>query len=198
MIYPINHRQAHGKDNTAYWEGFLTSDDIALILDQPEWKSMQAGKVGSNIEAFNPDIRSSDIGWIGRRQELLAVWEKISNTVAEVNRRFFHLDLTGFYEPMQIGVYNADQRGHYDWHIDCNASYDMVPRKLSVSILLSDPSEYEGGELQVKIDSDASQTLDTQKGRAWFFPSYALHRVSPVTRGIRKSLVLWAGGPAFR
>ena len=65
-------------------------------------------------------------------------------------------------------------------------------------LMLSDPSEFEGGELQIKTDSDDAITLEQKKGRAWFFPSYILHRVTPVTRGIRRSLVLWVGGPEFK
>ncbi len=56
----------------------------------------------------------------------------------------------------------------------------------------------EGGEFQVKTNNDEAQTLETKQGRAWFFPSYTLHRVAPVTKGIRRSLVLWVGGPAFK
>ena len=73
-----------------------------------------------------------------------------------------------------------------------------APRKLSLSMLLSDPSEFEGGEFQVKTDDDNVKQLETVKGRAWFFPSYTLHRVAPVTKGVRRSLVLWVGGPPFR
>jgi PKHD-type hydroxylase len=65
-------------------------------------------------------------------------------------------------------------------------------------MLLSDTSEFEGGEFQVKTNNDEAQTLETKQGRAWFFPSYTLHRVAPVTKGIRRSLVLWVGGPAFK
>jgi PKHD-type hydroxylase len=73
-----------------------------------------------------------------------------------------------------------------------------VPRKLSMSLLLSDPSEFEGGEFEVKTDSDIPINLEQKRGRAWFFPSWALHRVTPVTKGVRKSLVLWVGGPPFK
>jgi PKHD-type hydroxylase len=67
-----------------------------------------------------------------------------------------------------------------------------------MSLLLSDPSEFEGGELQVKTDSDEAITLEATQGRAWFFPSWALHRVTPVTKGVRRSLVIWVGGPPFK
>ena len=65
-------------------------------------------------------------------------------------------------------------------------------------LMLSDPSEFEGGQLEIKTDSDNPITLEQKRGRAWFFPSYVLHRVTPVTKGTRRSLVLWIGGPEFK
>jgi PKHD-type hydroxylase len=199
MIYPIPPRHAFGKDLSAYWEGFLSEDDIKLILAQPEWGSLSPASVGGSINNIvDSNIRSSDINWLGAKPELPPVWEKLAKVVAEVNRRFFQYDLTGFYEPMQLGIYHESAKGHYDWHIDCAVDSMVAPRKLSMAMLLSDPSEFEGGEFQVKTTNDQAQTLECAKGRAWFFPSYMLHRVTPVTKGVRKSLVLWVGGPAFK
>lgn len=200
MIYPIPPRAIPGKDHLAFWEGFLTPEDINLILAQPEWLNLQDGCVGGSGGAseVNERIRSSQVAWIGAKPELQHIWEKLAGAVAEVNSRFFHFDLTGFHEPMQLGLYTEQQQGHYDWHTDAAPTDRTVPRKLSLSMLLSDPSDFEGGEFQVKTSTDAVQTLETLKGRAWFFPSYTLHRVAPVTKGVRRSLVLWIGGPAFR
>lgn len=200
MIYPIPPRAIPGKDYLAFWEGFLTPEDINLILAQPEWLKLQDGCVGgaSGASEVNESVRASQIAWVGMKPELLPIWEKLASAVAEVNSRFFHFDLTGFHEPMQLGLYTEQQQGHYNWHIDASPTDRMVPRKLSLSMLLSDPSEFEGGEFQVKTSTDDAQTLETKRGRAWFFPSYTLHRVSPVTKGVRRSLVLWVGGPPFK
>lgn len=200
MIYPIPPRAIPGKDHMAYWEGFLTPEDINLILAQPEWLRLQDGCVGGSggKNEVNERIRASQVAWIGTKPELQHIWEKFAVAVAEVNSQFFHFDLTGFHEPMQLGLYTESQQGHYDWHTDAAPSDRSVPRKLSLAMLLSDPSEFEGGEFQVKTSTDAVQTLETIKGRAWFFPSYTLHRVAPVTKGVRRSLVLWVGGPAFK
>lgn len=200
MIYSIPPRNIPGKDNLAYWEGFLSPDDINLLLAQPEWLNLQAGCIGGSGggSAVDENIRASQVAWLGGKPELRPIWEKLANTVAEVNRRYFHFDLTGFHEPMQLGLYTESQQGHYDWHIDASPSDNNAPRKLSMAMLLSDPAEFEGGEFQVKTSTDVAQTLETVKGRAWFFPSYTLHRVAPVTKGVRRSLVLWVGGPAFR
>jgi PKHD-type hydroxylase len=200
MIYSIPPRNTFGKEPVAFWEDFLTEEDINLILAQPQWLNMQAGCIGGGQGegTVNEQIRASQNAWLGVTPELASIWERLANAVAEVNRRFFHLDITGFHEPMQLGLYTEAQKGHYDWHSDASPSDAHVPRKLSLSMLLSDPSEFEGGEFQVKTHSDAAQTLECKRGRAWFFPSYTLHRVAPVTKGVRRSLVLWVGGPAFR
>lgn len=200
MIQSIPPRNIPGKDRLAYWENFLTLDEINTILAQPEWLSMQNGCIGGAGGTMNVDfnIRASQVTWLGSKPELQSIWIKLADIVAEVNSRFFHFDLTGFHEPMQLGLYTEEQQGHYSWHTDAGPDDNKVPRKLSVAMLLSDPSEFEGGEFQVKTYSDEVQTLECKKGRAWFFPSYTLHRVAPVTKGIRRSLVLWVGGPAFR
>jgi len=200
MIYSIPPRAIPGKDHLAYWEGFLSPDDINLILAQPEWLNLQDGCVGGSevTSIVDPAIRATQIAWIGAKPELQHIWEKLAVAVAEVNSRFFHFDLTGFHEPIQLGLYTEQQQGHYNWHTDASPMDRAVPRKLSLSMLLSDPSEFKGGEFQVKTNNDTAQTLETQKGRAWFFPSYTLHRVAPVTKGVRRSLVLWVGGPQFR
>lgn len=200
MIYPIPPRNIPGKDYLAYWEGFLTLEDINLLLAQPEWLNLQAGCVGGSggSSIVDSKIRETGVGWLKMKPELAPIWEKLSVAIAEVNRHFFHFDLTGVYEPMQLGLYTGETQGHYDWHVDAALSDTHVPRKLSMAMLLSDPSDFEGGEFQVKTDRDTPHTLDTQKGRAWFFPSYTLHRVAPVTKGVRRSLVLWVGGPPFR
>jgi PKHD-type hydroxylase len=201
MIYPIEPRNPAGKDASAYWDNFLTDDEINQILARPEWLNSQKGEIGGQTGSggeVDAGKRTTDISWLTCTPETVQLWHKISNVVAEVNRSFFHFDLTGCYEPMQLGIYKEDDGGHYDWHTDSSMTDSKVPRKLSMTLLLSDPSEFEGGNLEIKPHSDEPIKLEMVKGRAWFFPSYVLHRVTPVTKGIRRSLVLWVGGPAFK
>lgn len=200
MILGIPPRIAQGQEELSFWDGFLTEEDINFILAQPEWLNTHDACVGAagGKSVVDSKLRETDVGWLGARPELHGLWSKFAGAFAEVNRRHFHFDLTGFYEPMQLGVYSASKQGHYDWHMDACSLDAGAPRKLSMALLLSDPSEFEGGEFQVKAHSDTPQTLETKRGRAWFFPSYMLHRVTPVTKGVRRSLVIWAGGPAFR
>lgn len=199
-MYPIPPRNEPGKDFYAHWEDFLTPNEITYLLSRPEWENAHPAMVGGqdNKQMLNTDVRRTNVSWIECKPDTQDIWERMTNVIAEVNRRYFRFNLTGCYEPMQIGVYSARDQGHYSWHTDMNMQDHRTPRKLSMALLLNDPSEFEGGELQIKTVDDNAITLELKQGRAWFFPSWVLHRVTPVTRGVRKSLVIWAGGPAFK
>ena len=92
---------------------------------------------------------------------------------------------------LQYTEYDSKKEGHYDWHIDIGEG-EYAGRKLSVVLLLND--DYEGGELEIWEKG----FVPKGKGNLFVFPSYLLHRVTPVTEGIRKSLVLWTSGPTFK
>jgi len=200
LIYPIAPFNAPGKDDICWWEGFLSDDDINYILARSEWHDHNDAQIGGGDQGIvDKEKRRTNISWMGVDKNNQHIWEKITNTVWSANRQFFQFDLTGCYELAQLGTYTQHDQGHYDWHTDTSLSASNSPyRKLSMSLLLSDPSEFEGGELQVKYGSDDIKQLEQKKGRAWFFPSWMLHRVTPVTKGIRRSLVLWVGGPGFK
>jgi PKHD-type hydroxylase len=199
MFAAIPPRQQQGCEAFAYWENFLTAEDISQLLSLPQWQQTQQGLIGVNSAAMNvPDIRLSQTAWFVPCEKTKHIWEKITCAIADANRTFFHYDLTGCYEPAQLSLYLGSEQGHYNWHIDMSEKTNSVPRKLSMSILLSDPADFQGGELQVKPSNDEPINVEQAKGRAWFFPSYMLHRVAPVTKGVRQSLVLWVGGPPFR
>jgi PKHD-type hydroxylase len=200
MIYEIPKRNIVTKEEFAYWEDFLTEQELDILNSLPEWDYTKKGRIGGTSAngGYNPEIREMEISWFNYSSQTAFFWEKVSGVVAHVNARFFGFDLTGFHEPAQLGLYDAKTSGFYDWHVDGSGKDGNVPRKLSMALLISDPREFVGGELQLKTTSDNPITVEQKRGRAWFFPSYALHRVNPVTEGLRKSIVLWAGGPAFR
>ena len=117
--------------------------------------------------------------------------------VAQANRESFGFDLEEFAESPQIARYGAERQGHFDWHSDIGAGALAAKRKLTIVVQLSDPAEYEGGQLELRADASIS-TAPRQRGMAMVFPSFVLHRVTPVTAGERLSLTLWSHGPAFR
>lgn len=192
-----------GKTLSAYWENFLTDDELNYIISLDEWNNKTKAIVGLELNNdVNEKIRTSEVSWFHPNNENADLWIKFSNLFAQVNSQYFQFDVTGFYEPMQLTYYEAapdvEKSGHYDWHMDLIIHEQKMMRKLSMVLMLSDINEFEGGDLQLHIDSSGPITLEQKKGRAWFFPSWVLHQVTPVTRGVRKTAVMWAGGPAFK
>ena len=116
--------------------------------------------------------------------------------VRDANEQMWQFHLTNLLEDIQFTEYDADYEGHYDWHMDMGGE-ESSTRKLSITIQLSDPSDYEGGELQFLLNRTVHETERSQ-GTVVLFPSYLLHRVNRVTRGRRQSLVLWIHGPPFQ
>lgn len=195
----VPYKNTVGKDYYAYWENFLTDEDMNFLLHHPSWDAQQDALVGQTNDggSVNKDIRRTKVGWLNFDQQNLHIWDKVSRVFAEVNSRFFHAHVTGCYEYMQMTAYYGQENGKYDWHMDMCPQDTLIPRKLAMVLMLSDSSEYEGGEFQIKV-GEKNEVLETKKGRAWFMPSYILHRVTPVTKGVRKTAVVWAGGDQWK
>jgi PKHD-type hydroxylase len=103
-------------------------------------------------------------------------------------------ELTGN-ENIQFAEYAVGQ--HYDWHVDTFIlGLQKIDRKVTVIILLSDPDEYEGGELTIRLYDDYKPAL--KKGSIIAFPSILQHKVTPVTKGVRYSATMWINGPRFK
>jgi PKHD-type hydroxylase len=192
-IFPINNLNY---EPYVFWEDFFSEQEIDKILSLPIWLESKDANISDNIT--NPNIRSTKVSWLPVDTSTAWIYNRISTVISEVNNRYFRFDITGLYENIQLGIYDEKNKGHYDWHIDSGMKNNTVSRKLSFAMLLSSPSEFEGGNLQIKAETDIPITVEQKKGRAWIFPAYTLHKVTPVTKGVRRSLVVWAGGPAFK
>ena len=131
------------------------------------------------------------------------IFERVLDAFEMANRDAYNFELDGF-NVFQYSEYK-DPGAHYEYHMDVSfASVNdrfIIGRKLSLSIMLNDESEFSGGEFQMIIDSQTMEkpiTVPHKRGRFVFFPAFIVHRVAPVKSGIRKSLVFWALGPKFR
>lgn len=134
------------------------------------------------------EVRRSRVSFNSTPSPLL---DSLRTALLKINERFFHFEIVDF-EPAQLGVY--EKADEYDWHLDLGPGSAAL-RKLSVSVLLSDPDDYEGGDLEIR----GTQKIDRTQGTLVVFPSYILHRVTPVISGCRRSLVVWAiGAKPFR
>ena len=136
------------------------------------------------------------MSWLEKTQEVAWVFEKLSHVVSALNAEFYRFDLTGFAESLQLTNYDHSDKGMYGWHQDYGA-IRKPSRKLSLVLQLTDPSSYEGGNLQILTKADPVN-MRKERGLIVVFPSYVLHQVTPVTQGTRQSLVTWVAGPAFK
>lgn len=166
----------------------------ALIALVSAHQLKDAGLVGGQTAH---SIRRADLAWLDDIPEAAWVMDRMMRMVSQANHHAFGFDITDFGESPQVARYDAAREGHFDWHSDIGAGNWAAKRKLTIVIQLSDPATYEGGALELRPDSNTRSAPQT-RGTAILFPSFVLHRVTPVTAGTRFSLTLWSHGPAFR
>jgi PKHD-type hydroxylase len=144
-------------------------------------------------------VRSSKIKWIPQNDEWEWLYAKLMGMIVEANNTIWKFDLYSVLDSIQYTEYHAEEEGHYDWHQDIGPGW-LSKRKISVTVQLADPSEYEGGELEYWKGGPLDYADEAPKGKGvvFIFPSFMMHRVTPVTKGIRRSFVLWVGGEPFK
>jgi len=171
-------------------------NDIYQLSKTIESQDAQIGNhtdtSGSNVN-LNNSYRSSRIKWLTPYK-----WvgeELYSRYILPANRDVFGVNVTP-YCTVQYTEYHASERGKYDWHMDVFwGESKPFDRKLSLTLQLSDPHEYEGGDFEFE-NAPLPENAKT-KGSVIVFPSYLMHRVTPVTKGVRKTLVAWFEGPRW-
>tara|TARA_R100001463_G_scaffold86584_1_gene141442 strand:+ start:526 stop:1098 length:573 start_codon:yes stop_codon:yes gene_type:complete len=162
----------------------------------------QKGCIGSTGEhaGINKKVRNSEVCFFDGSIPYFNLYKPILELVTHVNNTFYKFDIREP-ETFQLTKYDEANKGFYKPHED--GVYDNIEdisvRKLSMSIQLTPPEYYEGGQLEFPNDSEKFNEEDArEQGTAIFFPSYLTHGVQPVTKGIRYSLVSWFKGPSFR
>lgn len=175
----------------AYWEKAFTDEEcdkiIALGNDRTQ---RQATTRGGDKDG----VRKSEVAWLYPSDDLDWAYRRMTDIIMNLNERFFKFDLFGATEGFQFTKYTAPG-GKYGRHID--SSPGALIRKLSFTVQLSDPKDYEGGDLCLHL-SDKPEVMKRDRGYVALFPSYVLHEVTPVTKGTRYSLVSWITGKPFK
>ncbi|MCH9026403.1 MAG: 2OG-Fe(II) oxygenase [Proteobacteria bacterium] len=186
----ISRRTNDAAAQVAFVESLMSPDicdsAIALAENSPKLE----GKTGA--ERKTDKGRNSTVRFIWPSEESAWLFDFLEDALMKLNRGY-GFELNGFYDGIQVASYEPG--GHYDWHIDLGPG-TYSSRKLSLSVQLSDPADYEGGELEFLSATD--ELAPRSRGSLIAFPSYLAHRVRPVTKGTRLSLVSWIGGPPFR
>ena len=183
-------------ESVVWWENGFTEKELTELQQYARGANQTALVGGNPTEEDLKRIRRSTISWMSKDSNTAWVYERLSGIASSLNAQFYRFDLTGFGEKLQLTNYDQSESGMYGWHQDYGG--DNAPsRKLSLVLQLTDPSEYEGGNLQI-LTGSKPVNVRKQRGLVAAFPSYTLHQVTPVTRGSRQTLVAWVSGPPFR
>jgi PKHD-type hydroxylase len=192
----INYYSEKSNDYLEFYvfQEVFTDEEIETIIELGNNLYLREGKVNGGRNDLNTTVRKSEIGFFEFNEDTKWIFDRIADHVIIANEELWNFDLIGFGDSIQFTKYHGDG-GHYDWHADIG---ETVPhRKISVVIQLSDETDYEGGNLQFNIGPSYPQAPKT-KGTMIIFPTYMLHRVTPVVDGLRMSLVSWISGPNFK
>lgn len=172
------------------WADVFSQDECESIIHICSKRNMVSAETGSSgLSSY----RKSNVLFLFPDATTEWIFYKLEEATNRLND-FFKFDLQGMGEGIQFAEYKAPD-GHYNWHTDTGDT--PIARKLSLTVELSDPSTYEGGYLELNATGEP-QKMSKQQGRIIAFPSHTLHRVTPVTSGVRYSLVVWVTGPPFR
>ena len=180
----------------ACWEGAFTDSEMDKI--EAHGDNLAADKAalsGRGLDEEYGQIRITRTAWITPSPESKWIFDHLQAVIRSLNDRVWQFDITGFSENFQYTVYQGSEGGHYGWHVDQGGGGER--RKLSLSLQLSDPSSYDGCDLEFHA-ANYTQSAPRARGTVIAFPSYVLHRVTPITRGVRKAVVAWITGPKFR
>ena len=168
-----------------------------MVIDKGMSLKSESAKVGMGKRpdgGYDPNKRVTTISWIPFK-EMPDMYKDIERSMLKANNNHFGFEGMRLTEIGQFTHYPTG--GFYDWHMDNDVLGKHQPpvRKISMTLLLSPEHEFEGGELEFM---SKGKTAKLKQGQAIFFASWLQHRVKPVTRGERKSLVMWFGGPSFK
>ena len=178
-----------------YVGNLLTLEECNAIVKSGERDlKLVPGRIDD--ERVQDSLRKSEIGWLSPEGEHRWLFDRIKDCINAVNSDWFRYNLIGF-EGIQFTKYSGKGADFYSSHTDLKSTQIGTIRKLSFSIQLSDPQTYDGGNVLLYESLTESATLKKDVGSITFFPSYTVHEVLPVTKGVRYSLVGWAHGPPF-
>lgn len=179
----------------AFKHNIFSDEEIDNIIAAAKKIPTEKGKIGESLKTNK--LRKSDIKWLMPNQpDNIWIFNRIANEIDYLNKEFYNFDLYGFSE-IQYTTYKPGN--YYDWHVDTFMGPKNKPdpiRKLSATIALND--NYEGGQFQFYNGEYPPDIPEIKKGSIIVFPSTSWHRITPVTKDTRISLVAWLTGPLFK
>jgi len=174
-------------------ENIFTEEDINKILRDAKELSLMNAEVSNS--GGNDNIRKSKVCFLPQNEKFEWIYKELRDVVVQINDQVWNIDIDSMGEKIQYAEYDVND--HFSWHSDVGSTDIETRRKISVTVQLSGPEEYEGGDLQFWI-GPYPHTVNKKKGTIIVFPSVIPHRVTQITKGKRKSLVIWITGPKWK
>ena len=189
---PIAKRE-HRNFSYSIVSGALSSRLIARLRKLEEAHVLESAPVGTVREKLDRNLRDTSVTYLDRKATR-KLYARLAISI-EFARRELKLIAPEFEEPVRYFRYEVG--GHFGCHLD---HFKRIPswlpvRKLSFTVPLSRPDEYDGGDLELFFGLEPIK-IPQEPGSLIVFPSSVLHRVKPVTRGVRRGIVGWMLGPA--
>jgi len=185
----------HNFVDYVYYQGLFLPHEIDRILNfWDDKKIIKATISGDSESQYDDDLRKSSVMFIDNTPENDWIYNKLASLAIKTNNERYWFDLLGFHQELQLTKYSKGD--FFDWHLDFGSG-EISARKLSMTIQLSDPDDYEGGDLQFMMNQKVVNA-PREKGTIIIFPSFVMHRVTPITKGVRQSIVGWVSGPPYR
>ena len=174
----------------------FTPQQCQMIVDCGRRQQPQKAQVGMGRPGGGTDTkkRVTTISWLPFK-EMQPMYDQVNQFIQQANLNHFGFGDIQVTEQAQFTEYPVG--GFYEWHMDCdvNMSHEPPVRKISMTVLLSHEDQFEGGDLELMAKG---KRVKLKQGHAIIFASFLNHRVAPVTRGVRQSLVMWFGGTPFK
>jgi len=178
-----------------FFEKIFLPHEVDKILALWQEEEKVDGMMSSGSETpVDESLRKSTVQYIDLTDDNRWIYDKLAMVVTQCNMQYYGFELGGFAEKLQLTHYGVD--GHFEWHLDFGPK-ETSHRKLSITVQLSDESEYEGGELLFFVNGK-EVAAPKQKGTVVVFPSFIQHKVAKITSGKRQSIVGWAAGNPYR
>jgi PKHD-type hydroxylase len=200
-LMPYNIYTPTSNWNNFYYYKNVFSDEMIKQLEDMVYTNYKFSKGKTGVAELGTDTDSyatnnRDIAYITPMPYSKWLYDLLFPLALEANEKLFHFDIDIVTDPIHYVIYPEDG-GHLDWHMDTGA-YGVNRRKIAMTVQLSDPSEYEGGEFEIWFGGQQSVVVPREKGDVICFPAFCMHRVRPIKKGKRKCLVFWTGGRPFR
>jgi len=176
----------------------FNESELQSIIDNHLLQGVNEANVGIDNKPV-ADIRISRIRFHTANEDNMWIFDRLNKTIEYVNEQFYNFNLYG-YDSYQFTEYRSEEKGFYNWHMDTflggiDPNFKGT-RKLSLSLLLND--DFEGGNFLINEGEEKMPIkISLKKGTAVIFPSFMCHKVEPIIKGNRYSLVVWVNGPKF-